>query len=76
MEFPTKKDIEETIESIRQTVQWLKGADPNDPQVQAFVDGLISSIDDRPLARQPELTPKQRSQRLFGDNGTDDAIFR
>ncbi len=67
MTFPTKEEIRSTIEGLEETAKRAK----EDPE---FAREVLKCLEDRPLTTQPELTPKQRSERLLnGDGKTQDA---
>ena len=55
----TREEIDETVESLRESRERIRGGDRE--LAQRFVD----AVDKRVLTEQPALTPKQRSEQLF-----------
>ncbi len=64
MTYPTPKDIEQTLQALRERSEAVKG---NPELAREFLERL----EERPLSKQPELTPLQRSERLLHSNGGD-----
>ncbi len=62
MTFPSKEEIEATIEALRQTAERAKG----DPE---YAREVLKCLEDRPLSTQPELTPLERSERYMESLG-------
>ena len=58
MTLPTKEELRSTIEGLRVTARKAK----NDPQ---FAQEVLECLEERPLSKQPNLTPKQRSDQML-----------
>ena len=58
MIYPTQEDIQQTLEAFRQRSQRVR----NNPNLARE---YLKSLEDRPLTTQPELTPRERSERVL-----------
>ena len=65
MILPSKEEIEGTIEALRKKARQVK-------KNHELAKKVMASIENRILTTQPELSPKQRSERLL-KSGVDSA---